>query len=185
MTASGSASQDVDNPVNSDISNFELIARNIYETSQFAHNRLKKNRFYPNFRRESRDFPGRHVCRISVQRLCAAKWDKAVYWANRTSNGSQHLVGFEIALAIICRNAGFELEPHAHDRNPFHAHIYIRELDKPFEQPEGTMEQIMDSSVRHRLDNMTRQFSFIKIAEIGGLSEVCGCSHCADCLNAS
>lgn len=38
--------------------------------------------------------------------------------------------------------------------------------------------------IRDIPDGATAYGNPCRIAEIGGLSEVCGCSHCADCLNA-
>lgn len=176
-------SANTDTPVNSSISDIEYLARNIYETSQYSKHKLKKNRFYPNIKRESRSYPGCHVCRLSVQRLCFAGWKNAIYWANRTKNVNQQLIGFEIAPASAVLALGFGLEPFAHKANPFHAHIYIGELDKPFEQPEKVMESIMESKVRHRLDNMARNFKFIKIDEIDAQNEIFDAPHCAQCLS--
>ena len=172
----------MDEPVNSNLSGFELIARNIFETSQYSGGKLKKNRFYPNYKRESRSFPGRHVSRLSVQRICHAGLGKATYWALNTKSPSQTLVGFEFASASAALSQGFLLVPYASDRNPFHAHIVIKELDLPYPQPIEHMDSIMNPAVRHRIDKMANSFLFYRIEDgIESLQEVYS-SSCLQCL---
>ncbi len=172
-----------DQPVNSNLSAFEFICRNIYETSQYSGGRLKKNRFYPNYRRESRSFPGRHTSRISVQRLCLAGFEKALYWASQTKSKTQTLIGLEMAPASVALNQDFELEPFASPLNPFHAHIVIKELDLPYPQKDEFIDSIMNPGIRHRIDNMVKSFVFYDCS-IPTASILPNASQsCIDCLD--
>lgn len=181
MTVSNTSAEKTDLPVNTPLSRFEFIARNIYKTSQYD-KKLKKDRFYPRYRKESKYFTGSHVCRLSVQRLCLAGWEKAIFWANQTKSGNQNLVGFEIAPCQAALDSGFSLEPAASERNPFHAHIYIKELDLPYPQPEEVIDGIMGSIVKHRIDNMAREFGFYTLEKIPTGTEIHGSADCAYCL---
>lgn len=172
-------------PVNSKVSDYEILARNIYATSQYSSSKgLKKNRFYPNYKKESREYKGKQVCRVSVQRLCFAKWDGVVEWANKTKNDSQELIGFEIAPAHVAIDFGFGLEAAAHIKNPFHAHIYIKQLDLPFPQSEEVLSEVMNSGLRRSIDEMTSKFKFVKTDELKQ-SLLDFPETCEDCLSES
>lgn len=55
------------------------------------------------------------------------------------------------------------METAAHDNNPFHAHIYIPELDLPYP---SEIDSIFNSGLRRRLDDMTEDFKFIELEDI-------------------
>lgn len=172
-------------PVNTPISLDELLVRNIYATSQYSDSKgLKKNRFYPNYKRESRYYKGFHTCRVSVQRLCHAKWDGVTEWAEKTRHEKQTLIGFEYARAGVPSDYGFGLEPAANVNNPYHAHIYFKDLDKPFPQLDNILDEVMDAGLRRAIDEMTERFGFMRLEEIGNRSIGESSGTCDSCLNA-
>ena len=119
-----------------------------------------------------------------MQRLCFAKWDGVVEWANKTKNDSQELIGFEIAPAHVAIDFGFGLEAAAHIKNPFHAHIYIKQLDLPFPQSEEVLSEVMNSGLRRSIDEMTSKFKFVKTDELKQ-SLLDFPETCEDCLSES
>ena len=160
----------------------ELLVRNIYCTSQYSGRGLKRTYLYPNYKRESRDFPGYHTCRVSVQRLCYGGLDGVIRSAYMTKSPTQTLVGFAIAHCDVVARYGFILEPAAHSKNPYHAHIYIPELDLPFSS-EVVIMDVMSAGLRRRLDEMTAEFEFVKLENLSEVSTVHYPSPlCLECL---
>ena len=89
-------------PFNESFTDEEFIVRNVYHTSQYSNkDGLKKNYLYPRYTKESTEFPGRHVCRVSVQRVCYGGWQGVTDMAIKTISGNQQLVGFSLAPASI------------------------------------------------------------------------------------
>lgn len=69
--------------INHDFLEEEYIVRNVYHSSQYSNKTgLKKNYLYPNYRKESKQYEGKHVCRISVQRVCYGGWKGVIEWQN-------------------------------------------------------------------------------------------------------
>ena len=168
----------------SEVSRYEFLARNIYYTSQYSNSSgLKRNFLYPKYKRESRDYPGRHVCRVSVQRLCLGKWRGVVESALKTKSDTQELKGFSVAVADTIRKYGFYLEPAAHERNPFHAHIVIPELDLEYPTPEEDLKSVMNSGLKRRIDELSEEFEFIPIEERESFEAACYSPSCSSCLN--
>lgn len=174
---------DSPDPVNDPISDFELLARNIYATSQYSSSKgLKKNRLYPNYKKESRQFKGFHVCRIYMQRLCHAKWSEAIRWALAVKSQNQTLIGFEFAPAYIALNYNFAVEPAASEKNPYHAHIRFDSLNKPYPQPDNVLDEVMASGLRRRIDEMTSHFKFVTLEDIAN-NQFHDISSCPECLS--
>lgn len=168
----------------SEVSRYEFLARNIYHTSQYSNSSgLKRNFLYPNYKRESRDYPGRHVCRVSIQRLCLGKWPGVIESALNTKSGNQELKGFCVAVADTIKKYGFSLEPAAHEKNPYHAHIVIPELDLPYQTPEEDLKSVMNSGLKRRIDELSEEFEFIPIEERDRLKAICHSPSCLSCLN--
>lgn len=169
-------------PDNNPVSSLELLARNVYRTSQYGNKSgLKRNYLYPNYTKESRYYPGKHSCRISVQRLCYGGWNGIIEMADKTKHESQTLVGFGVAKAFVPERYGFMLEPADHDKNLYHAHIYIPELDLPF--PDENIEKVMDSGLRRRLDCMREDFEFLSLDDLIGESSDLLKPDCNACLS--
>lgn len=169
-------------PNNDPVYSLELLVRNVYHTSQYSNSSgLKSNYLYPNFRKESTYFKGKHSCRVSVQRLCYGKWPAIIKSANQTKNDRQILIGFGIANASVPAKYGFQLEPADHDGNPFHAHIYIPELDLSF--PNENIEKVMNPGLRRRIDCMTEDFEFLTLDELDDKMSVYYGPDCKDCLS--
>ena len=170
-------------PVNQPFLSTELITRNIYHSSQYSHDKLHTDRLYPNHKKESRDFPGHHVCRVSVQRLCHGGWGGVIKSALSTKNPRQELKGFCTATVAVIVKHGFTLETAAHPGNPFHAHIYIRELDLPY--PSETA-KVLDAGLKRRLDDMSEEFEFLYLQRLDDSTQVhYPSSLCKSCLNTS
>lgn len=173
-------------PVNHDVTDSELLVRNIYRTSQYSDSRgLKRNFLYPNYKKESRYYKGYHTCRVSLQRLCYGGWDNIKQCAENTKSMTQDLIGFSIARSEIIAQYGFQLEPAAHEGNPFHLHIYIPELDLPYPAPEDTLNGVMNSGIRRRLDELSEKFEMIKLEEINILNSRHYASNCLLCLTSN
>ncbi|MBD5585853.1 MAG: hypothetical protein K2M83_01935 [Muribaculaceae bacterium] len=150
--------------INDDFLEEEYIVRNVYHSSQYSNKTgLKKNYLYPNYRKESKQYKGKHVCRISVQRVCYGGWKGVIEWAKSQEGEHRTLIGFGVASINTVRKYGFCMETAAHDNNPFHAHIYIPELDLPYP---SEIDSIFNSGLRRRLDDMTEDFKFIELEDI-------------------
>lgn len=175
-------STETDKVVNTPVASRELIARNVVHPSQYSGKHLKKNRFYPNLKKESRDYPGRHICRLSVHRLCHAGMEGAIRWTEKYMRSGSELIGYEVSTANVALECGFILEPAAHRENPYHAHIYIKELDLPFPADQNLIDGLMSSGLRRRLDNMRDRFEFIDIKNRKIENEQEELSHCHPCL---
>lgn len=160
----------------------ELIVRNIYATSQYSNkNGLKKNFLYPKFNKESRDYSGRRICRISVQRLCHGHWDGIIKNAIKTKTSQQTLIGFAFSYTGVVEKYEFKMEPAAHCNNIFHSHIYIPELDVPFIEEES--QSVLTPALRRKLDLLSEEFHFVRIEDIPNID----ISHynnpfCKECL---
>lgn len=152
-------------PINFPFVGSELIVRNIYATSQYSNKKgLKNNFLYPKFNKESSDYPGRRICRISVQRLCYGHWGGIIKNALSTKTEQQTLIGFAFAYSGVMEKYKFRMEPAAHSNNIFHCHIYIPELDVPFVEDESL--SILTPALRMKLDLLTEEFHFVKIEDI-------------------
>lgn len=169
-------------PNNKPVSSCELLARNVYYTSQYSNKKgLKRNYLYPNYTKESHYYPGKQSCRISVQRLCYGKWDGVIQMANNTKGDTQTLIGFGVARGYMAEQYGFKLEPADHKGNLYHAHIYIPELDLPFQ--DENIEKVMNAGLRRRLDMMTEDFELLRLEDIDEVSSSHYYPNCKDCLN--
>lgn len=171
-------------PINESFTDEEFIVRNVYHSSQYSNkNGLKKNYLYPNYTKQSQEFTGRHVCRVSVQRVCYGGWQRVTDMAMKTKRENQELVGFSLAPASIVSKYGFSMEPAARDTNVFHAHIYIPELDLQY--PNENVNGVMMSGLKRKLDEMTEDFEFMFLEDIPNKE----CRHykpfCKGCLGAS
>lgn len=170
--------------IDSEVSNYEFLVRNIYYTSQYSNSTgIKKNFLYPNYKKESRDFPGRHRCRVSVQRVCAGKWDRIVKSALNTKSKTQELKGFCIAPAHTVKEYGFYMEPASHEKNLYHAHIVIPELDLQYPNPDENLIKVMNSGLKRRLDDLSEEFEFIAIDNLKDQEAKCYYPNCRECLN--
>ncbi len=167
-----------------EVSNYEFLARNIYYTSQYSNSSgLKKNFLYPKYKKESRDFPGRHTCRVSIQRLCSGKWKGVAESAIKTKSESQELKGFCIAPGALVRKYGFDLEPASNKRNPYHGHIVIPELDLPYPTSDEDLGSVMSAGLKRRLDALSEEFEYISIEELSTKNAHCYSPSCLSCLN--
>lgn len=168
----------------SELSRYEILARNIYYTSQYSNSSgIKRNFLYPKYKRESKDFPGRHICRVSVQRLCLGKWSGVVASALKTKSNIQELKGFSLVVADTIRKYGFYLEPASHEKNPYHAHIVIPELDLQYPTLEDDLESVMNSGLKRRIDELSEEFEYIPLKEIDSLEADCYSPSCNSCLS--
>lgn len=167
-------------PINTPVSQYEWLARTIYEPSQMKGSRLLKNCMWPRFKKQSRDYPGFHEFRISVQRLCHGKRSGCVTVAMNFRQPSQTLKGFKVGRGLNVAENGFTLEADASDNNPFHAHIIVDSLMIPFDQSCQHIDNVMNSGVRRHLDNMTDDFKFVTLEDFvnNNLDVISDCSKC-------
>lgn len=173
-------------PINHEVTDSELLVRNIYRTSQYSDGRgLNRKFLYPNFKKESRYFRGFHSCRVSLQRLCYGGWDNIIRSAEKTKSMTQELVGFSIVRSETISEFGFQLEPAGHEGNPYHVHIYIPELDLPFPTPEDTLDSVMDSGTRRRLDELSERFEMLRLEQLHETPSIHYFSPCYSCLTSN
>ncbi len=152
-------------PVDSPVSCLEWLARTIYQPSQMKGTRLLKDCMWPRFKKQSKDFPGFHEFRISVQRLCHGHRSGCLKIAMNFQQPSQTLKGFKIGRGLIPIENGFRIEADGHPNNPFHAHIVVDKLKVPFDPSYAHVSEVMNSGVRRHLDNMTEDFMFVSIED--------------------
>lgn len=168
-------------PVNSPVSPFEWLARTIYQPSQMKGSKLLKDCMWPRFKKQSKDFPGSHEFRISMQRLCYGHRSDCLNIAMSFQQPTQTLMGFKIGRGLIPIENGFRIEADGHQNNPFHAHIVVEKLKVPFDPSCIGVVEVMSSGVRRQLDNMTEDFIFVSIEDFVN-NRLPVQSECASCL---
>lgn len=128
---------------NDAISGYELLGRNLTETSNITKaGEIRDKAIYPRINRDDTERPGFFSNKISVVRLCRGlargEIDLATHAAIAASflTSSQNFRGFLTCRADYIKSLGLDLLPAASLKNPYHAHIEIPGFKEKFRSVE-------------------------------------------------
>lgn len=172
-------------PVNDPISDFEVLGRGYYCTSQINKSgEIRTCAFYPQ-NKEDDIRKGFFTNKISMFRLCRDVKDNNNHqWTNTVKSAriferpkNRIFKGFGVALAYFFRNHGFLFESAASDKNPFHMHLVIPDYNEPFRKV-SSVSELLTEDLRSRLEDLRHQVSFISIERDTSVDFPTPCDFC-------
>lgn len=155
--------------VNDPISDFELLGRGYYCTSQIKKNgEIRTTAFYPG-NKEDEKRKGYFTNKISMCRICRDvaegnehQWTNAIKFARNYERKGRIFKGFAIASAQFLKNEGLDVEPAASDQNPFHMHLVIPGYEQPYRKVESVSE-LLTEDLRPRLEDLRHKIPFLPV----------------------
>lgn len=158
-------------PVNDTVSDFELLGRGYYCTSQIKKNgELRECAFYP-INKEDAVRKGMFTNKLSMFRLCrdintsgVHEWNHLVMYARDFEHKKRVFKGFGVARGRFFKEKGFAFEPAATEKNPFHMHLIIPDYNEPYRKVESVSE-LLSEDLRSRLEDLRHDVTYIPVEE--------------------
>ena len=159
-------------PVNDPVSDFELLGRGYYCTSQINKSgEIRISAFYPQ-NKEDDLRKGFFTNNISMFRLChdvmdgyEHQWSRTIKFARNFERPQTRVFkGFGVAHASFFKEEGFLFETAATDKNPYHVHLLIPDYNEPFRKV-TSISELLTEELRSNLEDLRHKVSFIPIEE--------------------
>ena len=140
------------NPVNEPLSDFELLGRGLYCTSQMSKSgAVRQSAFYP-LNKEDQTRPGFFTNKLSMFRLCrdikddgTHPWTGVVDSARQFNFPKRVFRGLGVGTVRFFKEHGFYVEPAASAENPYHMHLVMPWHDEPFRKVSSVAEVISEA----------------------------------------